>query len=311
MKKIVLALGGNALGNSPQEQQQILKQTAKSIVDLKIAGNEIIIVHGNGPQVGMINKAMEYSYNNSNETPSIPFPECGAMSQGYIGFHLQQAIRNELIKRKRDVKVVSLISQMLVDENDEAFNEYTKPIGSFYTESEMKEIVKNTGYIMKEDANRGYRRVVASPKPVEFLDKEALEGIIEKSMIAIVAGGGGIPVIMKNGEYVGVDAVIDKDFAASKVANIINADALFILTAVDKVAINFGKETQQNLDVISVSEARQYIIEGQFHKGSMLPKVEAALEFVESNNDREAVICSLENANEALYGKNGTKIIKK
>ncbi len=310
MSKIVLALGGNALGNTPIEQQEILKKTAKSVVDLKLEGNEIVIVHGNGPQVGMINKAMEFSSKNGGETPIMPFPECGAMSQGYIGFHLQKAIRDELLKRNSNVQVVSLISQMLVDENDEAFSDYTKPIGSFYSKEEAEILTKEFNYVMKNDANRGYRRVVASPKPIEFLDVEALTAIIDKGMIAIVAGGGGIPVIKKNNQYVGVDAVIDKDFAASKVAQIINADSLFILTAVEKVAINFGKENQKDLDSITIEETKQYITLDHFHKGSMLPKVEAAMNFVENNPAGEVIIASLESAKAALQGKTGTRITK-
>lgn len=298
--KIVLALGGNALGKTPQEQHELVRNTAKPIVDLIEEGNKVIIAHGNGPQVGMINNQMM--------DVKMPFPECGAMSQGYIGYHLQNAIKNELLKRNIKKNVVSLITQVEVDPNDSGFANPTKPIGSFYTMEEAKELEESFGYQMVEDSGRGYRRVVASPKPIDVVEKDIITKLVEEDNVVITVGGGGIPVVLEDEQYSGVPAVIDKDFASAKLAELINADALCILTAVDYVAINFGKPNQVDLKDISKEELKNLITEGHFAKGSMLPKVEASLSFVESTKNKVAIIASLENANEALKFKTGTII---
>lgn len=310
-KKIVLALGGNALGNSPKEQIEAVKHTAVSIVDLLEEGNKVLIGHGNGPQVGMINLAMSEAAVSKAKTPEMPFPECGAMSQGYIGFHLQNAIQNELAVRNLAMPVVSLVTQVLVDEKDSAFQNPTKPIGSFYTEEEAKKMEAESGYTFKEDAGRGYRRVVASPKPIDIVEKEAVNTLFEAGQVVIAGGGGGIPVIKKEGGLSGVAAVIDKDFTSAKLAELAGADILVILTAIEQVAINFGKPDQEFLSEISIDEARKYIAEGHFAPGSMLPKIEAALSFVESKKGRSALITSLEKAREGLAGKTGTLIVSK
>ena len=307
-KKILVALGGNALGNTPSEQKEAVKITASAIAGLVKEDYKVIICHGNGPQVGMINLAMSAGAEVNDKIPFMPFPECGAMSQGYIGYHLQNALENEFIKEIIENPVVSLVSQVMVDENDPAFSNPTKPIGDFYSESEAKALEEEKGFVMKEDAGRGYRRVVASPKPVDIVEKRAITTLSDAGCVVIAAGGGGIPVIRQNDEYVGVDAVIDKDFSSAKLAELVDCDVLVILTAVEKVAINFGKENQEDLDSLTVEEAEKYIAEGQFAKGSMLPKVEAALEFVTSKQGREAVITSLENAKDALNGATGTWI---
>ena len=298
--KVVIALGGNALGKTPQEQLELVKKTAKPIVDLVKEGNEVIIAHGNGPQVGMINNEMSHV--------NMPFPECGAMSQGYIGYHLQNAIKNELINRNIDKNVVTLITQVEVEENDSGFKNPTKPIGQFMTKEEALIISETKGYKMIEDSGRGYRRVVPSPIPIDIVEKEIINKLVDSKDIVITVGGGGIPVIKKNNEYHGVAAVIDKDFASSKLAELINADVLCILTAVEYVAINFGKPNQVNLEKINTTELKKLISEGHFAKGSMLPKVKAALKFVESKKDKIAIIASLEKAKEALKFKTGTII---
>lgn len=308
MQKIVLALGGNALGNTPDEQKNAVKQTAKSIVDLVAQGNKIIISHGNGPQVGMINLAMDVSSKSDANTPEMPFPECGAMSQGYIGYHLQNAIENELASRNMDETVVSLVTQVLVNKDDQAFSNPTKPIGSFYTKEEADEMIAK-GFNFKEDAGRGYRRVVPSPKPIDIVEKKAVEELYNKGMIVIAAGGGGIPVVEENGELVGVPAVIDKDFTTAKLAELVNADTLIILTAVEKVAIKFGKPDQEWLGELSLEEAQKHLENKEFAEGSMKPKIEAAMSFVKSKTGGKALITSLEKASLGLEGKTGTWIV--
>lgn len=310
-KRIVLALGGNALGNTPEEQKEAVKITAESIVDLIEAGNEVVIGHGNGPQVGMINLAMTAASESAAKTPAMPFPECGAMSQGYIGYHLQNAIENELAKRKVDKSVVTLVTQVLVDEKDPAFSNPTKPIGSFYSKEEADKIVAEKGYTFKEDAGRGYRRVVASPKPVDIVEKASINAILKANQVVIAGGGGGIPVIKKDGQLEGVAAVIDKDFTSAKLAELVDADMLVILTAVEKVAIRFGKPDQEWLNELTIADAHKYIEAGEFAPGSMLPKVEAALSFVNSKKGNKALITSLESAKEGIAGKTGTTIVNK
>lgn len=307
--KIVIALGGNALGESPKEQLELVRKTAKPIVDLIAAGHKLVIAHGNGPQVGMINKAME-SANQTVKTPEMPFAECGAMSQGYIGYHLQNALREELRNRKINKEVATVITQVVVDQKDPAFKKPTKPIGQFLTKAEADKQAKEKGYVMVEDSGRGYRRVVASPKPVDVVEKEVVKTLVDKGVVVITVGGGGIPVVKKKNRLEGVSAVIDKDFASAKIAEILEADYLFILTAIDRVMINYNKPNQKALVKMNSKEAKQYIKEGHFAPGSMLPKVEAALAFVNNGGKRTAVIAALEKAKDAISGKTGTKIVK-
>lgn len=307
-KKIVIALGGNALGNTPQEQFQLVRNIAKPVVDLIEAGNQLIITHGNGPQVGMINLAMEEASASVIRTPEMPFPECGAMSQGYIGYHMQNAIREELHDRNINKAVATVITQVLVDKNDTAFEKPSKPVGPFYTEEQAKQVEKEKGYVIVEDSGRGYRRVVPSPFPIDIVEKDVIESLIKSEHVIITVGGGGIPVVKEGNRLVGIPAVIDKDFASEKIAELIDADYLIILTAVEKVAINFGKENQKWLTELNVEETKQYIKEGHFAPGSMLPKVEAALKFAESKKGRKSLITSLEKAKEGIEGKTGTLI---
>lgn len=306
-KKIVLALGGNALGNNPEEQKEAVKHTSKSIVDLIEAGNQVIISHGNGPQVGMINLAMDAASKSEAGTPEMPFPECGAMSQGYIGFHLQNAIQNELNKRGLNKSVVTLVTQVVVDKNDPAFQNPTKPVGSFYTKEEADKMIAK-GFTFKEDAGRGYRRVVPSPKPVDIVEIASIKSLIEAGNVVIAGGGGGIPVVKEADGLAGVPAVIDKDFTTAKLAELVDADSLIILTAVEKVAIRFGKPDQLWLSELTIETAEKYIADKEFAEGSMLPKVKAALSFATSKAGRKALITSLEKAAEGLEGKTGTWI---
>ncbi|MBQ6493597.1 MAG: carbamate kinase [Erysipelotrichaceae bacterium] len=307
-KRLVIALGGNALGNTPQEQLELVKKTASTIVDLVEEGYDVVVGHGNGPQVGMVNLAFENSHNKVGGTPEMPFPECGAMTQGYIGYHLQQSIGRELKKRGMNKPVATVVTQVEVDKADSAFENPTKPIGSFYTKEEAAKIVAETGYTFIEDAGRGYRRVVPSPKPVSIVELETVEKLVSQGCIVITVGGGGIPVVKAGDWYEGVAAVIDKDRASAKLALDLKADMLVILTAVDKVSINFNKPDQKDLSEISLEEARQYIAEGHFAKGSMLPKVESCIDYVEKTENGKALITSLEKAKEALQGKTGTII---
>lgn len=307
-KKIVIALGGNALGKTPEEQLKLVKNTAKSIVELIKEGHEIVVTHGNGPQVGMINLAMEYSSNN-NGTSIMPFAECGAMSQGYIGYHLQQSLKEELEKNNIEKNCLTVVTQVLVDKNDHAFKNPTKPIGSFYTKEEALKISEANNYEFKEDAGRGYRRVVPSPIPLKVLELKVIKELIDHHNVVIACGGGGIPVIQTETGYQGVDAVIDKDMTSARLATEINADILLILTAVDKVSIHFNQENEEKLSELTVEDAKRYIEDNEFAKGSMLPKIEACLQFV-TETDGKAIITSLENAKNALQGLTGT-VIKK
>ena len=309
MSRIVVALGGNALGNSPKEQLEIVKDTAKSLVDLVEAGHEVIITHGNGPQVGMIFNAMAAVDPNSTED-DMPFAECGAMSQGYIGYHLQQAMEAEFVTRGMRRKVVTVVSQVEVDPDDPAFQNPTKPIGSFYDETMAKKLAAESGFIYKEDAGRGYRRVVPSPKPKKICELLTIKKLIEEHNIVITCGGGGIPVIQTNDGYQGVDAVIDKDRTSALLASKIEADILLILTAVDQVRIHFRQDNEENLGKITVAEAKQYMDQNEFAAGSMLPKVEACLYFLNHSEKGKAIITSLEKAKDAISGKTGTTIVK-
>lgn len=305
-QKIVVALGGNALGKSVEEQKALVAKTAVPIVDLIEAGCDVIVAHGNGPQVGMIRLAFE----KSSDQP-VPFAECGAMSQGYIGYHLQNALRNELVRRGLSKAVGTVVTQVEVDEKDPAFADPSKPIGSFYSEAEAEQLRKaNPDWVMKEDAGRGWRRVVPSPKPVDIVEKELISDLVKAGHLVIATGGGGIPVVRREGKLVGVDAVIDKDFASAKLAELVQADKLIILTAVEKVAINFGKPEEKGLGRETVSAMEAYAAEGMFAKGSMLPKVQAAISFVKSGKGHEALITSLEKAKEGMEGKTGTTIVE-
>lgn len=307
-KKIVIALGGNALGNTPYEQLALVTETAKPIVDLIEQGNEVIIAHGNGPQVGMINLGMATAAEAGAIKSDMPFPECGAMSQGYIGYHLQNAIGNELAARGIEKDVATVVTQVLVDEADPAFQNPTKPVGAFYDKATAEQLAEEKGFTMVEDAGRGYRRVVPSPKPVDVIEKNTVKALVASGAVVITVGGGGIPVVRKDGQLVGTPAVIDKDFASAKLAELLDADMLVILTAVEKVAINFGKPDQKGLDELTPDEARKYIDEKQFAPGSMLPKVQAAVSFAESKAGRTALITLLEKAKDGIAGKTGTRI---
>ena len=304
MARYVVSLGGNALGNNSEEQKKALIKVADAIVDLIIDNNEVAIVHGNGPQVGMINLAFE----TSKETPNMPFPECGAMSEGYIGYHIQNALYNALNAKGVNKTVATVVTQVLVDPKDPLFLSPSKPIGGFYSKEDAEKISLEKGYVMKEDAGRGYRRVVPSPLPIDIIEKSAINTLMKDGQVVICAGGGGIPVIKNNNKLEGVAAVIDKDYASSKLADLINADYLVILTAVDNVSINFRKENEKKLEDVSTAELEKYLEEGHFAKGSMYPKVQACLNFVKSGKNKTAIIASLDNAKDAFKGKAGTII---
>lgn len=308
--KVVVALGGNALQRkgapaTAEAQLEVVKQTVEYIAEMSYMDYELAIVHGNGPQIGNIVLASEAA---SDVVPVMPFDVCGAMSQGYIGYHIQQALRHALVKRNRDVPVVTIITQVVVDKDDPAFKNPTKPIGPFYSEEEASAIAGERGYIVREDAGRGWRRVVASPMPKRIVEFSCLKELWDTTIV-ITAGGGGIPVIENtDGSLSGVAAVIDKDLASARLANDIEADVLMILTEVEKVSINFNKPDQLDLDHLSVEEAERYAKEGHFAPGSMLPKVQAAVMFVKENPGKKAIITSLFKSLEALDGKTGTVI---
>lgn len=310
-KRIVVALGGNALGNTPEEQLELVRHTAKTIVDLAQDGYEVIVGHGNGPQVGMINLAMEFSCTKGGNTPYMPFPECGAMSQGYIGYHLQQAIQQELKARGIDKECAAVVTQVVVDANDPGFAKPTKPVGSFYTKEEADKIDAEKGFTFVEDAGRGYRRVVPSPIPQRIVELKVVEQLVKAGDIVITVGGGGIPVVETEQGLKGVAAVIDKDRSSALLAQSIGADMLIILTAVDRVCINYNKPDQKELPTMTLEEAEKYIEEKQFAPGSMLPKVQSCMEFVKNNtHGGTALITSLQKAKVALQGETGTIITK-
>ena len=298
MSKIVVALGGNALGQSPEEQLELVKGTAKSLVSLIQKGYEVVISHGNGPQVGSINLGLNYAAENG-QGPAFPFPECGAMSQAYIGYQLQESLLNELHALNIDKQVVTLVTQVEVAGDDQAFNNPTKPIGLFYTKEQAEQTMEEKGYKFVEDSGRGYRRVVPSPMPINIVELDSIETLIKHGTLVIAAGGGGIPVVKEEGNYKGVDAVIDKDKTSALLAAHLKSDQLIILTAVDYVYINYGKDNQEALGEVTVDEMNQHIADGQFAKGSMLPKVEAALQFIEKNPEGSVLITSLEDLGDA------------
>ena len=307
-KRIVIALGGNALGKNLPEQMEAVKHTARAIVDLIEQGNEVVVAHGNGPQVGMIQEAMT-QLTRSNPEKYIPCPlsVCVAMSQGYIGYDLQNALREEMLDRGIEKGAATVLTQVEVDPDDPAFANPTKPIGAFMTREEADRMIAERGYDVVEDAGRGFRRVVASPKPAGIVELDTIRSLVETNHVVIACGGGGIPVFPTEGHHLkGAAAVIDKDFAAAKLAEQLDADFLVILTAVEKVAVNFGKPDQQWLDEITPETAERYIAEGQFAPGSMLPKVQAALAFAQSGPGRSSLITLLERASDGIAGKTGT-----
>lgn len=307
--KIVVALGGNALGNSPEEQLERAEKSAKIIVDLIEEGHDVVITHGNGPQIGMIVNAFEGIKKIDPTMPTIPFPEAIAMSQGYIGYHLQRKLNMEMRQRKIDKPVVTVVTEIIVDKDDKAFKNPTKPIGSFYTKEQADKIMSETDYKFIEDSGRGYRRVVASPMPKEVVEIESIKTLSDSGKVVITAGGGGIPVYRQGEDLIGIDCVIDKDFASAILAEQLDADYLIILTQVDKVSLNFNKENEKLLYELKVEDIDGYIKQGHFAPGSMLPKVKAAGYFA-SIDGKKSLITSLENAKSGLKGETGTIIIK-
>lgn len=308
MPKIVIALGGNALAqkNSPptaEAQLEVVKKTCEYIAQISSKGYEMAIVHGNGPQVGRILQSSEAS---KEVVPVMPFDVCNAMSQGYIGYHIQQSLRYSLAKRGLNYPVASVVTQMVVEKSDPAFKNPTKPIGGFYTKEEAEELTEKKGYFMVEDAGRGYRRAVASPLPRRIVEIDQVRQLWNETIV-VTCGGGGIPVTENpDGTLQGIAAVIDKDFAAELLAEQMNADMLLILTEVERVCVNWGKPSQKELEHLNLIEANKYINEGHFAPGSMLPKVQACMKFVRTNPNKKAIITSLDKATEALEGKNGT-----
>jgi carbamate kinase len=307
-RRIVVALGGNALGNTLPEQMKAVKITSRSIVDLIEDGNEVVITHGNGPQVGMINNAMAALSREDPNQPNTPLSVCVAMSQAYIGYDLQNAMREELKNRGLNIPVTTMITQVRVLEDDPAFAHPNKPIGHFMTKDQADLAAEKYGYVMAEDAGRGYRRMVASPKPYEIVEIDAIRTLVNAGDVVIACGGGGIPVALRGNHLKGQSAVIDKDFVSAKLARDLNADDVIILTAVEKVSLRFGKPDEQVLDHMSIAEAKSYIAAGEFAPGSMLPKVEAAIDFAASAPGRRALITLLEKAKDGIAGKTGTVI---
>lgn len=311
-KRIVIALGGNAIQDAGKPatadvQLEACRKTAVSIVDIIEKGYDVVLAHGNGPQVGNI--LLQNEASDSDRTPAMPFDVCGAMSQGEIGYWLQQSIGDEIRKRGIEKHVCTVITQVVVDKDDDAFKNPTKPVGPFYTKEQSEAISKEKGYMMKEDAGRGYRRVVASPEPIDVVEKEPIKRLVESGVLTIAVGGGGIPVVHScDGTTKGVPAVIDKDLASEKLAEILDADILMILTAVEQVSLNYNKPNQVNLSSITTDEALEYIEKGHFAPGSMLPKIKSAVKFVQSKTGRRCIITSLDAANSALEGEKGTII---
>ena len=307
-KRIVIALGGNALGSTLPEQARAVRTTARAIADLIQAGNEVILTHGNGPQVGIINNAMTALTREDTTQGTTPLSVCDAMSEAYIGYDLQNALREELLGRGIEKGVCTIITQTVVDPADPAFQNPTKPIGKFLTKEEAEAVAARTGYLMKEDAGRGYRRYVASPKPISIVEAPCIKALSDAGCVVIACGGGGIPVIAEGNHLRGAAAVIDKDFGSELLAELLDADMLVILTAVEKVAINFNKPNQETLSELTPALAKQYEEDGQFAAGSMLPKVQAAVKFVESKEGRTSLITLLDKAMDGIAGKTGTTI---
>lgn len=304
MSRYVVSLGGNALGNNAEEQKVLVSNVAKYIVKLMKDGHEVVIVHGNGPQVGMINNA----FTEAKGVPDMPFPECGAMSQGYIGFHLQNALQNELKSQGVKRNVATVVTQVVVDKNDPLFQNPSKPVGSFMSKEEAEKVAQEKGWTVKEDAGRGYRRVVPSPLPIDIEEKEIISQLVKSGNVVICAGGGGIPVIKEDNKLVGVAAVIDKDYASALVAELVDADYLVILTAIDNVCINYKQPNEIKLKDVSLKEIKEYLSGDYFAKGSMYPKVNACVKFLERMPGKKAIIAALENAALAFEEKSGTII---
>ena len=313
-KTVVIALGGNALGNTPQEQLELVQNTAKHIVDMIEEGTNVVVSHGNGPQVGMINNAFAYAAAHDDKTPDMPFPEAGAMSQGYIGYQLSQAILNDVKSRGIPRSTACVVTQTVVDADDPAFQNPTKPVGAFMDEETAKAKAEAMGITVKEDAGRGWRQVVASPIPKRIVEFDAVKDLVDGGYIVVSTGGGGVPVFETEGGYVGTPAVIDKDRSSALMASELGADMLVILTAVllavEKVCVNFNTPEQEQISEMTVSQAREYIGQGQFAPGSMLPKVEACIEYVEKFPEGRALITSLECAAAGLRGETGTVIVR-
>ena len=307
-KSVVIALGGNALGDSPQEQLELVKNTAEHIVDMVAEGINVVVSHGNGPQVGMINNAFDYASSHDGKTPAMPFPECGAMSQGYIGYQLSQAILNEMKRRGIMRSTACVVTQTVVYPEDPAFDNPTKPVGAFLTEEEAERRAEETGYTYREDSGRGWRQVVPSPKPQRIVEFDAIKDLMDDGYIVVSTGGGGVPVIERDDSYHGVPAVIDKDRSSAKLAADFRADMLVILTAVEKVAINFNTPEQEEIDSHDGGRGEEVHRRGPVRPGSMLPKVEACIEFVEAHPEGRALITSLECAAKGLKGETGTVI---
>ncbi|MGT2865907.1 carbamate kinase [Streptococcus fryi] len=311
-RKIVVALGGNAiLSTDPtaEAQKLALAKTAEHLVKLIKNGDELIVTHGNGPQVG--NLLLQHLSADSNKNPAFPLDSLVAMTEGSIGFWLQQALQNALLREGITKEVASVVTQVVVDKNDPAFTNLSKPIGPFYTEEEARQEEARTGATFKEDSGRGWRKVVASPKPVAIQEVETIRTLLNAGQVVVAAGGGGIPVVREaDGSLTGVEAVIDKDFASQRLAELVDADLFIVLTGVDYVFVNFNKPDQQRLEKVSVAELETYIEEGQFAPGSMLPKVEAAIAFVNNKPDSKAIITSLENLGELIASESGTIIAK-
>lgn len=307
MSKIVIAFGGNALGNNPKEQQALIKKAVKNLVPLIKDGHQIIIGHGNGPQVGIINLAFEDSYENE-DIPYMPFPECTAMSQGYIGYHLQKGLRDVLEEEGIEKKIVTIVTQVVVDKNDPSFKNPTKPVGPFYSKRIAEKLMAESGEKYVEDAGRGWRKVVASPKPLEIVEIDTIKDLLKTGHIIIAGGGGGIPIYLQN-EAKGANAVIDKDLVSSLMATNLNADLLIILTNIEQAELNYNTPQATKVGSITVEEAKKYIEEGHFAKGSMLPKIQAAINFVENTGNR-AMITSLTNLENAIKGVRVTEIHK-
>lgn len=309
MSRVVVALGGNALGDNPKEQMEKVEAAAESLAGLVLEGHEVVLCHGNGPQVGMINLAFDKASQLVSSVPPMPLAECTALSQGYIGYHLQQAMARELKRRGSGKSCVTVVTEVLVDQNDPAFSNPTKPIGSFVTKETAERLMEeNPGAVFKDDAGRGWREYVASPKPVAIVEREAVVGLVDAGFVVVACGGGGIPVVADGDGTKGVPAVIDKDRSAAKLAEEVDAEILVVLTAVDRVAIRWGTPEQEDLADIGADQIRVYMEEGHFAEGSMKPKVEAALQFVDGGEGRMAIIGSLEKAAEALAGRSGTRI---
>lgn len=307
--KVVIALGGNAIQSgeaTAKAQQMALEETVDQLIGIIEEGFEIIVTHGNGPQVGNI--VLQQKAADSEKTPAMPLDTCGAMSQGMIGYWMENAFTKAFSDKNIDKDVVSIVTRTIVDQNDPAFRNPTKPIGPFYSDEEARRLMEEQDLIFKEDSGRGWRRVVASPKPVGIKEHKMIKHVVDSGALVIAVGGGGIPVVEDEHGIHGVEAVIDKDFASQKLAELIDADTLIVLTAVDHVCVHFNTPDQKQLTNVTVTELEQYIEEKHFAPGSMLPKVEAAINFVKSKPGRKAIITSLENAKKALLEGYGTHI---